>query len=326
MVDEAEEESEVNIIILGVEMDMVEEIMVSVYCLAYNHEKYIKDCLEGFVKQKTNFKYEVIVHDDASTDNTANIIKEYAERYPDIIKPIWQEENQYSQGVEIVDKFIGPLLKGKYVAICEGDDYWCDEHKLQRQVEILENHPEYIACVHQTKTANSSTGEVGLYSKLRKSGVIEIEKMLRDRGPVYHTSSLCYHKEALEEKPDFCYIVKGIGDYPKEFALALQGDIYYLNKVMSVYRQFTESSWSLKVKNDILEKEKYYQEIIALLKAVDSYSKYKYKDLFDKTILDFKYQMWKLNPQISVLKDEDFSKLSLRKKIKIIMRSILKKN
>lgn len=307
-------------------MDMVEEIMVSVYCLAYNHEKYIKDCLEGFVKQKTNFKYEVIVHDDASTDNTANIIKEYAERYPDIIKPIWQEENQYSQGVEIVDKFIGPLLKGKYVAICEGDDYWCDEHKLQRQVEILENHPEYIACVHQTKTANSSTGEVGLYSKLRKSGVIEIEKMLRDRGPVYHTSSLCYHKEALEEKPDFCYIVKGIGDYPKEFALALQGDIYYLNKVMSVYRQFTESSWSLKVKNDILEKEKYYQEIIALLKAVDSYSKYKYKDLFDKTILDFKYQMWKLNPQISVLKDEDFSKLSLRKKIKIIMRSILKKN
>lgn len=307
-------------------MDMVEEIMVSVYCLAYNHEKYISDCLEGFVKQKTNFKYEVIVHDDASTDNTANIIKEYAERYPDIIKPILQEKNQYSQGVEIVDKFIGQLLKGKYVAICEGDDYWCDEHKLQRQVEILENHPEYIACVHQTKTANSSTGEVGLYSKLRKSGVIEIEKMLRDRGPVYHTSSLCYHKEALEEKPDFCYIVKGIGDYPKEFALALQGDIYYLNKVMSVYRQFTESSWSLKVKNDILKKEKYYQEIIALLKAVNSYSKYKYEDLLDKTILDFKYQMWKLNPQISVLKDEDFSKLSLRKKIKIIMRSILKKN
>lgn len=307
-------------------MDMVEEIMVSVYCLAYNHEKYIKDCLEGFVKQKTNFKYEVIVHDDASTDNTANIIKEYADKYPDIIKPILQKENQYSQGIYIIDKFIDPVLKGKYVAMCEGDDYWCDMHKLQKQIDILENHPEYVACVHQTKTANSSTGEVGLYSKLRKSGVIEIEKMLRDRGPVYHTSSLCYHKEALEEKPDFCYIVKGIGDYPKEFALALQGDIYYLNKVMSVYRQFTESSWSLKVKNDILKKEKYYQEIIALLKAVNSYSKYKYEDLLDKTILDFKYQMWKLNPQISVLKDEDFSKLSLRKKIKIIMRSILKKN
>lgn len=305
---------------------MNQKIMVSVYCLAYNHEKYIKDCLEGFVNQKTNFKYEVIVHDDASTDNTANIIKEYAERYPDIIKPIFQKENQYSQGVYIIDKFIEPILKGKYVAICEGDDYWCDEHKLQKQVEILENHPEYIACVHQTKAVNSSTGEISLCSKLRKSGVIEIEKMLLDRGPVYHTSSLFYRKKALENKPDFCYIVKGVSDYSTEFALALKGYIYYINEVMSVYRQFTESSWSLKVKNDILVKEKYYQDMIALLKEVNSYSKYRYKDLLDKTILDFKYQMWKLNPQISVLKDDDFSKLSLRKKIKIIMRSILKKN
>ena len=305
---------------------MNQKIMVSVYCLAYNHEKYIKDCLEGFVNQKTNFKYEVIVHDDASTDNTANIIKEYAERYPDIIKPIFQKENQYSQGVYIIDKFIEPILKGKYVAICEGDDYWCDEHKLQKQVEILENHPEYIACVHQTKAVNSSTGEISLCSKLRKSGVIEIEKMILDRGPVYHTSSLFYRKKALENKPDFCYIVKGVSDYSTEFALALKGYIYYINEVMSVYRQFTESSWSLRVRDNILVKEKYYQDMISLLKEVNSYSKYKYKDVLDKTILDFKYQMWKLNPQISVLKDDDFSKLSLRKKIKIIMRSILKKN
>lgn len=307
-------------------MDMVEEIMVSVYCLAYNHEKYIKDCLEGFVKQKTNFKYEVIVHDDASTDNTANIIKEYADRYPDVIKPILQKENQYSQGVYIIDKFIEPILKGKYVAICEGDDYWCDMHKLQKQIDILENHPEYVACVHQTEAVNSSTGEFSLCSKLRKSGVIEIEKMLLDRGPVYHTSSLFYRKKALENKPDFCYIVKGVSDYSTEFALALKGYIYYINEVMSVYRQFTESSWSLRVRDNILAKEKYYQNMIALLKEVNSYSKYRYKDLLDKTILDFKYQMWKLNPQISVLKDDDFSKLALRKKIKIIMRSILKKN
>ena len=158
-----------------------------------------------------------------------------------------------------------------------------------------------------------------------KAGVIEIEKMLLDRGPVYHTSSLFYRKKALENKPDFCYIAKGISDYPNEFALALQGNIYYLNEVMSVYRQFTESSWSLKVKNNILIREKYYQDMISLLREVNTYSKCKYKDLLDKTILDFKYQMWKLNPQISVCKDEDFSKLSLRKKINIIMRSIFRK-
>lgn len=156
---------------------MEEEIKVSVYCLAYNHEKYIKDCLEGFVNQKTNFKYEVIVHDDASTDNTASIIKEYASKYPNIIKPILQKENQYSQSLQhIIDKFIEPALKGKYVAICEGDDYWCDNYKLQKQVGILENHPEYVACTHQTKTVNSSKGDVSLYSKLKQSGIIDIFK------------------------------------------------------------------------------------------------------------------------------------------------------
>lgn len=306
---------------------MEEEIKVSVYCLAYNHEKYIKDCLEGFVNQKTNFKYEVIVHDDASTDNTASIIKEYASKYPNIIKPILQKENQYSQSLQhIIDKFIEPALKGKYVAICEGDDYWCDNYKLQKQVGILENHPEYVACTHQTKTVNSSKGDVSLYSKLKQSGIIDIEKILRDRGPVYHTSSLCYRKEALENKPAFCYITKGIGDYSDEFALAFKGEIYYIDEIMSVYRQFTESSWSLNVRDVVSAKEKYYKDMIALLEEVNSYSKYEYKDILDKTILDFKYQMWKLKPEYSVLKDGDFSKLSLRKKIKIIMLNILKKS
>lgn len=95
---------------------------------------------------------------------------------------------------------------------------------------------------------------------------------------------------------------------------------------MSVYRQFTESSWSLNVRDVISAKEKYYKDMIALLEEVNSYSKYEYKDILDKTILDFKYQMWKLKPEYSVLKDGDFSKLSLRKKIKIIMLNILKKS
>lgn len=94
---------------------MNDEIMVSVICTAYNHEKYIRQCLDGFVMQKTNFKYEVIVHDDASTDNTAEIIREYEKKYPEIIKPIYQKENQYSKGVSI-GKIIYPLCQGKYLA------------------------------------------------------------------------------------------------------------------------------------------------------------------------------------------------------------------
>ena len=117
---------------------MSNEVVVSAYCLAYNHEKYIKSASEGFVSQKTDFKYEVFVHDDASTDKTADIINQYAKRYPNIIKPILQKENQYSKGVDISQEIIFPRMKGKYVAICEGDDYWCDNNKLQKQVNSLQ--------------------------------------------------------------------------------------------------------------------------------------------------------------------------------------------
>ena len=125
---------------------MKEEIIVSIWCLAYNHEKYIKDALEGFLKQKTNFKFEVIVHEDCSTDNTAQIIKEYEEKYPNIIKLIYQTENQYSKGINSFRTFGFPRMKGKYVAFCEGDDFWVDENKLQKQVDYMESHPDCTFC------------------------------------------------------------------------------------------------------------------------------------------------------------------------------------
>lgn len=120
-----------------------QNILVSVICTAYNHESYIRQCLDGFVMQKTNFSFEVLVHDDASTDRTADIIREYEAKYPDIIKPIYQNENQYSKGIAIYSKFIYPNVNGKYIAICEGDDYWIDPFKLQKQVDFLETNEEY---------------------------------------------------------------------------------------------------------------------------------------------------------------------------------------
>ena len=118
-------------------------IMVSVVCDVYNHEPYLRQCLDGFVIQKTNFKIEVLVHDDASTDKSAEIIMEYTNKYPDIFKPILQQENQYSRGVGIWKTYQFPRVAGKYVAICEGDDYWIDPYKLQKQVDFLESHPDF---------------------------------------------------------------------------------------------------------------------------------------------------------------------------------------
>jgi glycosyltransferase involved in cell wall biosynthesis len=117
------------------------QLMVSICCAAYNHEEYIAAALDGFLMQKADFSYEILVHDDASTDNTAKIIKEYEQNYPDIIKPIYQTENQYSKKVKISSAYNFPRAKGKYIAWCEGDDYWTDPLKLQTQVDYMEAHP-----------------------------------------------------------------------------------------------------------------------------------------------------------------------------------------
>ena len=118
-------------------------LMVSIRCITYNHEPYIRQCLDGFVMQKTNFRFEAIAHDDASTDGTADIIREYAEKYPDIIKPIFEKENQYSKHDGSLVRIMDEACKGKYIAICEGDDYWIDSLKLQKQVDFLEANPDY---------------------------------------------------------------------------------------------------------------------------------------------------------------------------------------
>ena len=298
---------------------MCEQIKVSVCCITYNHGKYIRDCLEGFVSQKTNFKYEVIVHDDASTDNTPEIIREYAEKYPKIIKPILQEENQYSQGVSIFDKYIFPMVNGEYVALCEGDDYWCDFEKLQKQVNVLEANHGLVACVHQTRSINCSTGEFGLVSKLNKNGVIDKKRIFSDYGPVYHTSSLLYRKNILENIPAFCRICKSVGDYPWGIYLALKGPIYFINDVMSVYRMFVEGSWSSRTgsnKSNI----PLYVDLIKMLESADEYSNFEYHKYFEIPILNYEYKCWMEKPSLSILKNSRFYKLKMSRKLKLLVK------
>lgn len=128
--------------------------LVSICCLAYNHEAYIKKCLDGFLMQKTDFKFEILIHDDASTDQTANIIRAYERDYPDIVKPIYQSENQYSKGIRVTPKYNISRAEGKYIAMCEGDDYWTDPSKLQKQVDFLESHDDYVVSWTNYKTFN----------------------------------------------------------------------------------------------------------------------------------------------------------------------------
>ena len=129
-------------------------ILVSIKCTVYNHEPFLRQCLDGFVMQRTNFRFEAIVHDDASTDGSAAIIREYAAKYPDIIKPIYETENQYSKRDGSLRRIMNAHMRGKYVAMCEGDDYWTDPCKLQKQVDFLESHPDYVMCFHRYQFFN----------------------------------------------------------------------------------------------------------------------------------------------------------------------------
>lgn len=143
-------------------MDKEGSIIVAINCMVYNHEPFVRQCLEGFVMQQTNFHFVAIVHDDASTDKSADIIREYAERYPDIIYPIYETENQYSKHDGSLSKIKDEAIQSlnpKYVATCEGDDYWTDPMKLQKQVDFLEKNPEYVMCAHNYTIFEQNTGK-----------------------------------------------------------------------------------------------------------------------------------------------------------------------
>lgn len=259
------------------------EVKVSVYCMAFNHEKYIRNALDGFLNQKTTFDFEVLVHDDASTDGTAQIVMEYANAYPDIIKPIIQTENQYSKGINIFSTFVYPQMKGQYIAPCEADDYWCDENKLQEQVDFLDSHLDYSACVHNTIRQNCITGRKCLFNSSEEEHEISVEKVLQEGGAEFHTSSVMYRKEfAILPKQ---FIIKGVGDYPRAIYLAMCGRIYYIPKVMSVYRMYVSGSWSSRTfaaEDHIAQINKHYNLINDMLGRVNEYSNQKYDGLIEK--------------------------------------------
>lgn len=214
-------------------------LMVTIQCITYNHEPYIRQALEGFVMQKTNFRFEAIVHDDASTDGTAAIIREYAERYPDIIKPIYETENQYSKGDGSLGRIMRAHTHGKYVALCEGDDYWTDPNKLQLQVDFLESHPDYSMCFHNAIVHYQDNSKPDhIYDKETQTKEYNIKDLiLRWYVP---TASIVYKKDLIlnSDIQKKIGLIKNLqfGDLPLVLSCALNGRVYCINKNMSIYR------------------------------------------------------------------------------------------
>lgn len=180
---------------------------VSICCITYNHETYIAEAIESFLAQKTNFLYEIIIRDDASTDSTASIIRDYAIRYPDIIRPIYETQNGFSQGIRPLPATF-PHVRGEYIAVCEGDDAWSDPCKLQKQVDFLDANPDYVITYHDIVGLNEDgTFPVDMGGAKRDLEAFELQQCT----PIY-TLTTCFRNV--------------LSDYPKEHYCSRLGDLF----------------------------------------------------------------------------------------------------
>lgn len=290
-------------------------IKVSISCTVYNHEKYLKKALDGFVNQKTSFDYEVIIHDDASTDSSAKIIREYEQKYPNLIKPIYQKENQYSKGVNIIDEFIVPKIQGEYIAKCEGDDYWIDENKLQQQVDFLDQHPEYVACVHNTIKKDLWHGKSGEMYCRESDCELTFADVIPKGSACYQTSSLMYRRIVRRTLPMYLKKDWGFGDYPLAIYLATVGKIWYINKTMSVYQFGTENSFTRSSGASVDKMLTVYDNIVKMLKEIDVETDGKYTDLIKPVILENMYYSTDLRGEYPLLRKYPLRDIYLKKSI-----------
>lgn len=279
-----------------------EKPLVSIRCTAFNHEKFIAQCLEGFLIQETDFPFEVCVHDDASSDNTAKIIQEYAEKYPKIIKPLIETENQYSKNDGSFTRIVNSMLNSKYIAVCEGDDFWTDPQKLQRQISYLESHPDCSAVIHRCMKLNDRTGNIeGLFPKFETARDIPTEEIILGGGGFFGTNTIVYHTEIKNFYAEEYWDVSPVGDFPLILSCAYAGRVHYMPEAMSVYRIFSQGSWSSSTligKQAFAKRSAHIEGCEKSLRSYDKFTKYQYSKAIQEKIdlnnfnLYWDYGMW----------------------------------
>ena len=281
----------------------MEKPLVSICCIAHNQENYIRDAIEGFLMQITVFPVEIIIQDDASTDETMQIIETYQKKYPDYIRAIFQQKNQFSKGLSFVLTPVYTEARGKYIALCEGDDYWTDSLKLQKQVDFMEAHPECSLCCHKVQVKYEGHEEKNhLFPNLEGDQIFTRDEMYQKY--ISATCSVMFRREKIDELVKFLDGFK-VGDMPL-YSFYLQfGKFGYIDQVMATYRKHDESYW-----------HPHYQE-------------YRFPVLFDTfTKIKSRFKIHDspaLNSQISYYADELLKKYFSEKNFKAI-RAVIYKN
>lgn len=273
--------------------------IVAIQCFVYNHEPYLRDCFEGFVMQQTNFPFVAVVHDDASTDGSASIIREYEEKYPHIFKPIYEIENQYSKRDGSLERIMNEAIEvtgAKYVAMCEGDDYWTNPLKLQKQVDILEADESLMLCCTNCSVVDNHSVEIqavrGRVVRDDIAGRYNLRDFFRDNHQ-YPTLSVVYRRTHIQEVAEKYARTHNafLGDWTLWICLLIFGDAYFLNEVTGAYRINPTSVTHSNVNTRRLGLAKANFKIIP---AIASILPNEYKDIKENLIKNTAWMWFKL--------------------------------
>lgn len=280
---------------------MISPPIVSICMITYNHENYLSEAIDGVLIQKTNFKFQLVIGEDCSSDGTREICEEYANKYPDKIKLL-----EFSENLGMLPNFIRTLeaCKGKYIALCEGDDYWTDSYKLQKQVDFLEENSDYSGSCHWVDILFENTGRLNK-TRYRFGGTITLKQILENRWTIIHTASFVFRSKYMDK-----YFSKGLLNHERQsgdkylFAyITSKGKINSIEEVMSIYRK-NDGGVTNNIINHNHPKKKYlnkieaYRSFIHFYKGIDKIYEYKKTNLIKRYILGLKIDIFFLKRNI----------------------------
>lgn len=240
-----------------------EKPVVSFLCTSYNHEMYIEDAIKGFLNQRTPYPFEIVIHDDKSTDNTQQIIKKYQAKYPKIIKTIFQNENQHSRGISPLLIGLG-LCDGDYIAICEGDDYWINSEKTTKQLDLMLNDSSITMVVSPGKTDVQGVigGIIGDHGSEVKQ--ISAQYILNSPRSLAPTASYLVEKTHLINALE-TFSTAPVGDFFIEIYNAVYGKLVYSPEVSCVYRKMVNNSWSHTMASNLQKRIEHSESLMAVI-------------------------------------------------------------
>lgn len=253
-------------------MKAIREPMISVCSLTYNHAAFLPQMLKGFSKQKTAFPMEIIIHDDASTDGTQELLRRFNESTSVTTKILCEDSNQFSRGVNIAFDIILPQVNGKYAAICEGDDWWISPDKLQRQVSFMEDHPNCVLTVHNGIRINAQTGECSRVDPFSTDHFLSEEEMYFSFINNPPTASFVIRVDALRNPPDFLRRAPVFDDAVRLYCYE-QGDVYYFHDLFAGRLFRHEGSWTRMLENDTSLFQNYTLRLLQYYQELNTYTK-----------------------------------------------------